>query len=71
MFAGIATDIENRCESTVLNHTYVPSDQFQVAEAHSEIISFLSCWFKSSVVGGCCVFCLSLLLFLFSQLLWD
>lgn len=69
VFTGIATDIENRCESTVLNHTYVPPDQFKVAEAYSEIISFLSSWFISSVVAGCCVFCLSLLLFLFSQLL--
>ena len=65
VFSAIATDIENRCESTVLNYAcgcFVPADQFKVAEAHSQIFtSFLTCWCKSSVVEGgvvCFVFSL-------------
>lgn len=59
MFSGSATDIGNRCESTALNYAcdcFVPPDQFKIAEVHSHIfISFVTCWFKSSVVGERCV----------------
>lgn len=59
MFSGSATDFENRCESSALNYTcdcFVPPDQFEIAEVHSEIfISIVTCWFKSSMVGQSCV----------------
>lgn len=59
MFSGTATDIENRCESTALNYPcdcFVPPDQFKIAEVHSQIfVCFVTCWFKSSVVGERCV----------------
>lgn len=60
MFSGSATDIEKRCESSALNYAcdyFVPPDQLEIAEVHSEIlISFVTCWFKSSVVGESYVF---------------
>lgn len=60
VFSGSATDIENRCESTALNYTcdcLVSPDQFEIAGVHSEIfICFVTCWFKSNVLGESCVF---------------
>lgn len=59
MFSDTATDIEDRCEYRALNYAcdcFVPPDQFEIAEVHSEMfISFVTCWFKSSAVGECSI----------------